>query len=143
MTTSPPPIYDTMITDEGKANLSWILYFNSLYQGDSGATWTPTFTSLGEVGTPTITGRYYKFNGNRLCYFHVVVTPATSTTSTAATTYIDNFPLTIANDGICFAASGGAGTVSGHAVAANNRIYTPAWGAVALPVHVIGICEVI
>lgn len=143
MSTSAPPIYDPVVNDDGKANLSWILYFNSLFEGDTGKTWMPTFVSLGSVGTPTITGRYYRFNGHKLCYFHVIITPATSTTSTAATTYIDNFPLTVSGDGICFAVSGGSGSLSGHIVAANNRIFVPAWTAVTVPVHVVGMCEVI
>jgi hypothetical protein len=48
----------------------------------------------------------------------------------------------MSNDGICFAVSGGGGSVSGHAVAANNRIFVPAWTGVTVPVHVIGIVEV-
>lgn len=140
---TPPPVYDYMIDQEGKANLSWILYFNSLYEGDTGTAWTPTFTNLTTVGTPTITGKYYRFGGKRLCFFHVTITPATSTTSTAASTYIDNFPLSFANDGFCIAVSGGSGTTAGHAVAANGRIYTPAWSAVTLPVHILGFAEIL
>lgn len=141
MNISPPPINDFVIDQEGKANLSWILFFNSLYEGDTGEEWTPTAVSLGSVGTPTLTGRYYRI-GRRLAYFRIVITPATSTTSTAATTYIDNFPLTMAGDGICFAVSGGTGTNSGHCVSANNRIFLPAWSAVTLPISIIGMAEV-
>lgn len=138
---NPPPIYDYLIDQDGKANLSWILYFNSLYEGDTGTEWNPTFVSLTSVGSPTITGRYYRI-GRRLCYFHVIVNPATSTTATATTTYIDNFPLTMAYDGLCFAVSGGSGTNAGHAIASTNRIYVPSWSAVTVPVHVIGMVEV-
>lgn len=141
MSIAPAPINDFLADQEGKANLSWILFFNSLYEGDTGTAWTPTAVSLGSVGTPTLTGRYYRI-GRRLCYFAITITPATSTTSTAATTYIDNLPVTMSNDGICFAVSGGTGTNSGHCVSANNRIYLPAWGPVTLPITVIGMVEV-
>ena len=140
MTIAPAPINDFLIDQEGKANLSWILFFNSLYEGDPGIAWTPTAVSLGSTGTPTLSGRYYKIG--RICYFRITITPATDTTSTAATTYIDNFPPLMSNDGICFAVSGGAGTNSGHCVSANNRIFLPGWSAVTLPINVIGLVEV-
>lgn len=140
-TVKPAPIYDPIVDNEGKANLSWILFFNQLFEGDSGSTWTPTFTSLTTVGTPTITGRYYRLI-RRICYFSVLITPATSTTSTAGTTYIDNFPLTFVGDGACMAVSGNLGAGPGHIVASSNRIYVPGWTAVSVPLTVVGMGEV-
>lgn len=137
----PPPIYDFLSDDEGKTNLSWILFFNSLYEGDTGTEWIPTFQNLTEVGTPTIVGRYYRI-ARRICYFAISITPSTSTTSTAGTTYIDNFPLNPVRDGVCFAVSGGVGAVPGHIVSGTNRIYVPAWSAVTVPLTVIGLVEV-
>lgn len=138
---SPPPTYNPLIEDQsGNASLRWILFFNSIYTGDTGTDWTPTFTNLTTVGTPTITGRYFRISQN-LVYFSVVITPATSTTATAGTTYIDNFPLDITTDGACLAVSGGAGTPAGQCVASNNRIYVPAWSAVTVPLTIIGLVE--
>lgn len=138
---TPPPTADQIVDQEGFINLSWASFMNNLYEGDTGATWTPTFTSLTTVGTPTITGRYYRLT-RRLVYFAVAIVPATSTSATAGTTYIDNFPLTFSGDGIVFAVTGGLGDGPGHIVASSNRVYVPAWSAVTVPLTVIGICEV-
>lgn len=139
---SPAPIYDQVIDEEGKANLSWILFFNSLYEGDTGTEWTPTFTSLTEVGgSATITGRYYRV-GRRLCYFRVLITPVTNTSATAGTTYINNFPITFSNDGFCVAMTANTGSNAGHVVASNNRIYVPSWTTITTPITVVGVAEV-
>jgi len=95
---------------------------------------------LTEVGTPEIEGRYYRLN-KYLTFFHVNITPATSTTATAGTTYIDNYPVNFTNDGVCWAVSGGLGAAAGHIVANTNRIYVPAWSAVTVPLTVIGVGE--
>lgn len=139
---APPPINDFLVDNEGKANLSWILFFNQLYEGDTGTSWTPTFTSLTEVGgSATITGRYYRVN-RRLCFFWVKIVPVTNTSATAGTTYINNFPLTASNDGACWAVSGNLGDGPGHIVASNNRIYVPGWTTVTVPLYVVGFTEV-
>lgn len=140
MSIQPPPIYEKITGSDGKAPLPWILFFNQVFNGDSGTSWTPTFVSLTEVGTPTITGKYYKLS-QYLAFFRVTIVPSTSTTATAGTTYIDNFPLTFSGDGICFAVRGGEGTNAGHIVSSTNRIYVPAWSAVTSQLSIIGICE--
>jgi len=140
MTIQPPPIYERIAGEDGKAPLPWVLFMNQLFNGDSGVDWTPAFTNLTEVGTPTITGRYYRLS-QYLTFFRVLITPATSTTSTAGTTYINNYPLSFSNDGACFAVTGGLGSASGHIVSATNRIYVPEWTAVTVPLTIIGIGE--
>lgn len=137
---SSPPIYEKLVNQDGKPNLAWILFFNKIFQGDSGTDWTPTFTSLTTVGTPTITGRIYKLSG-ALAFFRVHIVPSTSTTSVAGTTYIDNMPVTATANGICFAVSGLLGTNAGMYDSATNRVYVPAWSAVTVPLTIIGICE--
>lgn len=137
---APPPLYNPVVDQGGVASLPWTLFFNQLFTGDTGTEWTPTFTSLTTVGTPTITGRYYKLSQN-LSYFTVRVVPETSTTATAGTTYIDNFPLDITGDGACLAVSGLVGGNAGMAEAATNRIYVPAWTAVTVPLTVVGLVE--
>lgn len=143
-TVQPPPVKDVLIDESLKPSISWLIYFNSLYEGDIGTDWSPTFVSLGTSGTPTITGKYILV-GRRLCYFIVRIVPGTTTTSTSGTTYIDNFPLTFASDGLCAAVqtSGGISSAIGAIQAANNRIYTPGWTALAFPVTVVGFTEVV
>lgn len=140
MTVQPPPIYEPLAQEDGKPRIPWTLFFNQIFDGDAGAEWNPTFQSLTEVGTPTITGRVYKLS-KYISFFHVNITPATSTTATAGTTYIDNFPLQFSNDGACWAVTGGLGDGPGHIVASTNRIYVPSWSAVTVPLTIIGIGE--
>ena len=140
MSIQPPPIYEILSGEDGKPKLPWIVFFNSVYNGDAGLNWTPNFESLGVSGTPTITGRYYRLS-QYLVFFRVTVIPDTNTTSTAGTTYIDNFPLVFSADGACIAVSGNLGATPGHIVASNNRIYTPGWTAATVPVTVLGIGE--
>lgn len=137
---APPPIYNPLSEQDGKATLPWILFFNQLFVGDEGAAWTPTFTSLTITGTPTITGRYYKIS-DRLTYFRVTIVPATNTSSVAGTTYVNNFPLTMTGDGACAAVSGLLGGTLGMCDMASNRIYTPAWSAVTVSLSIVGIVE--
>lgn len=137
----PPPIQDILVDQNGLPNLSWIMFFNNLFTGDTGTAWTPTFTSLTSVGTPTITGRYYQISRN-LAYFAVMVTPATNTSSTGGTTYVNNFPLDVVNDGVCLTVSSNLSLASaGYVTASNDRIYTPTWATVAVPVLTVGIVE--
>lgn len=138
---APPPVRDYIVGPDGKTNLSWVLFFNNLYEGDTGATWTPTFTSLTTVGSPTITGKYFMLTRRIVCFF-VRIVPGTNTSATAGTTYINNFPLTFASDGVNFAVSGNLGAGPGHIVSSNNRIYTPAWSAVTVPLTIVGFGEV-
>lgn len=137
---SPPPTYHPLADDNGKPTMLWSIFFNKLFLGDSGTDWTPTFTNLTTVGTPTITGRVYKIS-DALTLFRVHIVPSTSTSSTAGTTYIDNMPVTATANGICFAVSGGLGTGSGMYDSSTNRVYVPAWSAVTVPLTIIGICE--
>lgn len=137
MSFDPPPINEVLAEKNGLPKLPWILFFNQLFEGDFGTEFSPTFVNLTEVGTPTITGRYHQIN-HQFCFFYVTITPATSTSATAASTYIDNFPLTFQADSVCFAVAGGSGGGTGHIVSSTNRIYVPAWTAVAVPLTIIG-----
>lgn len=143
-TVQPPPVKDVLIDEEGKPSISWLIFFNSLYEGDIGQDWSPTFVSLGTTGSPTITGKYILV-GRRLCYFWVRIVPGTDTTSTSGTTYIDNFPLTFGSDGLCAVIQSSGSIQSAISViqAANNRIYTPGWTANAYPLTVVGFSEVV
>lgn len=143
----PPPTYDPLYeasTDPRQpenpiASLSWILFFNSIFTGDAGTAWFPQFVNLTEVGVPTISGVYYQIG--RLCYFRVTIIPVTSTTSTAGTTYINNFPLTMKGDGANIAVSGQLGSNPGMCDSASNNIYVPSWLAVTVPLSIVGLVE--
>ncbi len=138
---SPPPIADAVLDPSGLANLSWILFFNSVFTGDPGQAWTPTFIGLTETGgAATITGKTFQISQS-IAYFSVNIIPAADTTSVAGTTYISNFPLVAAGDGICFAVSGNLGGSAGMVERASNRIYVPGWAAVTIPLSIIGIVE--
>ncbi len=138
---SPAPIADQLIEENGLASLSWILFFNSIFTGDPGQAWTPTFSGLTETGgSATITGKTFQI-GQSLSYFSIKLTPATDTSAVAGTTYINNFPLRINGDGICFAVSGNLGGSAGMVDQASNRIYVPGWTTVTIPLSIIGIVE--
>lgn len=140
MSLKTPPIKWKMLSDNDELELPWITFFDQVYNGDAGDAWTPTFQSLGSTGTPTITGRYYRIS-QYILYFNILVTPATDTTSTAGTTYVDNLPVTAYNNGICMTISNNLGGAIGMVNATNNRIYTPAWTSVTTPINIIGLVE--
>lgn len=138
--TAEPPLYERVIDAKGIATSAWTLFFQSVSNGDSGTDWTPTIVSL--TGSATLTGRYYKISKD-IVFFRAVVTPDTTTSSTAGTTYIDNFPLNMAADGFVLGVAGDAGLGTGLGVAASGsgRIYTPAWTSASVPVTLIGMVE--
>lgn len=137
---SPTPAYD-VISDPvtGKASRSYLEFFDDLARGDQGQTWTPTFTGLTAVGTPTITGTFYQVG--RLAYFRVDIVPGTSTSSTLGTTYINNFPLVIAGNAVCNAVTGAPSAALGMVDATNQRIYMPTWAGITTKVTAVGWVE--
>lgn len=138
---TPPPIQNPILDEAGNLSIMWTLFFNSIFTGDTGTNWTPTFTGLTQTGTPTITGTYYKLSQS-LVYFTITITPSTDTSSIAGTTYIDNFPLDIKGAGACFALANNTGGGAGMANADESRIYTPVWTTIASPLTVVGICGI-
>ncbi len=139
MSIDPPPIIHPLIEgDKNPADIRWIDFFTRMYEGDAGTSWTPTFVSMGSTGTPTYSGRYWRI-GQNLVWFSITVTPATDTTSTATTTYCDNFPLTFSVDSVCLVGTGsGAVQAIGGIRASDNRIFPPAWSAVGTPLIIVG-----
>ncbi len=140
MSIEPPPTRNPLTEKDGELTMPWLLYFNQLFNGDTGTNWTPTFTSLTISGTPIITGRYYRIS-QFLCYFNILVTPATNTSAIAGTTYVDNFPLDAYSNGFCVTVSNNLGGGLGMVEATNNRIYVPTWTTVTTPINVIGVVE--
>ena len=119
---SPPPIKNPIALDDGLVPREWAIFFNNLFQGDSGTSWTPVFTNLGQVGPATATGAYYK--SGRFIEFVIVLTPGTNTSSAAGTTYVD-LPFSVAADGPCTATTGANSSLG--AVTATGRCYPPSW----------------
>lgn len=141
MTLESPPSRHPLTDENGTLSMPWLLFFNQTFNGDSGTSWTPTFTGLTEVGgSATITGRYYKIS-NYLCYFNILVTPVTNTSAVASTTYVNNFPLTSSANGVCATVTSTLGGGLGIVQASSNRIYVPAWTTVTTPINVLGIVE--
>lgn len=97
----------------------------SLGVPDAWETWTPAFTSLTNVGSPTITGRYLRDAGR--VYVQVKIVPGTTSASTAGTTY---FALPVPAGGLAGEGSMQDSTTQisiGACVfdVANSRCYTP------------------
>jgi hypothetical protein len=136
-----PPIQTQIVDEKGIATVPWILFFNGQFIGDRGKNWSPNFVNLAQVGVPTITARYYLISRS-LAYFRISITPGTNTTSTAGTTYIDNFPKVLNGDGTCIAVSGLLGSTPGMIEASSRRIYVPGWSSVTVPLSVVGLAEV-
>lgn len=122
-----PPLEDALVDPQLKANVSYAAFFENMYLGDVGTTFTPTFQNLTVVGDPTYTAQYYRLS-DRWYVVRIVIESTTTTASTAGSTYIDNFPLTLLNDGLTFATVG-TGVAASVAQAANNRLYVPGYGA--------------
>lgn len=137
-----PPIREPLEESEGFLNLPWMDFFDEVSRGDAGKEWTPTFVGLGTTGTPTITGRYYQIS-SYLVYYNILITPGTDTTSTAGSTYCDNFPLSPYNNGVAFAVTPAVSGGFGIHTSSNNRIYTPNWTTITVPVNVMGLVEAV
>lgn len=132
---SPAPITNPLAEDNGLPTLPWILFFTSLFTGDTGTAWIPLPTNLTAVGTPTITGAYYR--SGQFIDFWITIIPGTSTTASAGSTYFD-LPFDVLTDGACFAVSGLLGSNAGMVDAITNRAYVPTWSAVTVSLTVSG-----
>ena len=138
----PAPIKDSLTTEDGDISFPWVTFFNQLYNGDTGTPWTPSFTNLTVVGAaPTITGIIYRI-GQGLAYFSIKIVPGTNTSSTAGSTYVNNFPASVKTPGPCFAMSGNLGTNAGMVENSSSRVYVPSWSAVTIPLWIVGMCEI-
>lgn len=135
MSNQPPPAQELIAYEDGKVRTAWLLFFQTIQQGDSGNKWSPVVQNLSATGTPTIAGNYYQNNG--FTDFFIKVTPGTNTSSVAGTTFIE-LPFSVAYDTDC-AATGGVGSNVGGAIeAATRRCYPPAWTNVAFPITITG-----
>lgn len=128
------PTQQNVIDNNGKMQLQWILFMQTLLSGDQGTAFVPDVSGLTVVGNPTIAGYYY--NNQGFSDFYITIVPGTSTTSTAGTTYF-TLPFDVVFDAPCFAITGTNGA-TGAINAATDRCYTPAWSALTTPVTING-----
>lgn len=132
---APPPDWETF--GGGK----WIQHFKDMWRGDGGDEWTPTYTSLTETGAATHTGKYIRLSQN-LYRLRIRIVPATDTSSTAGTTFLNNFPLTGNAFGALSVVNETTNLSIGTAVFnSNGRIYLPTWANVTAPITVSGLIE--
>lgn len=143
MTLAAPPVQQPLMDQGGDTNVLWILFFNSIFNGDAGVAWTPIVGGLGNGGgAPKISGRVYKLS-NYLTFFRFTIVPASggNTSSVAATTYVSNFPYIMSGDGLCGSVSSKTGGSLGMCEQATNKIWLPPWTTVGAPISIIGIVE--
>lgn len=139
-----PPIQKPLIGEGGLVSPEWALFFQQAWTGDTGEEWTPAFTGLTVVGTVTITGKIFQIS-RYLTYITVTITSVAGGTSAsvAGTTYINNFPGNINNDGMIVNGRVTTGVGLGTAVvrASDNRIFTSNWTATTDTIIITGIIE--
>lgn len=105
--------------------------FQLLGVSNSRGSWTPTWTSLTVVGTPTYTGTYVKIGRMVTCELNI-----TSTTTTASTVNVTTFtglPYAIAGSANVTACNGANATSYGVGLivaTAGGTVLTPTWPAV-------------
>lgn len=107
-----------------------------------GYSFTPVFTSLTVVGSPTYAGRWHRMG--RLIFFQASFLASTSVASAAGTTYI-TLPVSAAGTaGMATMTNRTANTVVGGAVidTTNSRCYLPAQAASGNTFNVAGWYEV-
>lgn len=92
--------------------------------------WTPAPTNLTVVGAPTYSGKYTK--AGRLVVCTMSIAAATSTASTANSTFFTGLPFTQSGVGAtCSAANHSTVASYGVGVVAGSSVFTPTWPAVA------------
>jgi len=135
-----PPQTEELIDEDKFPTLNWLSFFDGLASGDTGTAWSPNFVGLTEVGTATKSGIYYRLS-TKLAFFRIVITPTTSTSAVAGTTYCDNFPLNISAASASFTCSSFTAATAGI-TSADKRIYTASWTAITSPITIVGLIEV-
>jgi hypothetical protein len=99
-------------------------------------TWTPTFVNLTVVGSPTYAGVYTKIG--RLVYVQISISGATSTASTANSTYCSNLPFTAVGIAVGVATNGSVANY-GTAYIGGASLYPPTWAATSSAIAITGV----
>lgn len=134
MTQAIAPTADKALDESGKFRPTWVEYFAKVNTGDVGTTWTPVFTGLTTVGTPTITGAYYQNGG--FTDFTIKIVPGTNTSSTLGVTTVA-LPFTVVADtgaNVISSTNAAIGVVN----ASGRILYLPTWTLVTVPITITG-----
>ena len=99
-------------------------------------TWTPTFVNLTVVGSPTYAGVYTKIG--RLVYVQISISGATSTASTANSTYCNNLPFTAVGLAVGAATNGSVANY-GVVYIGGLNLYPPTWSATSSQIGISGV----
>lgn len=138
--TQPPPTYDMMMSvNTGKVTPSWNIFFDQLFKGDQGQSFSPTFSGLTYTGAaPTLTGTYYQLS-TKVCKFNIVIVPSSGNSTTmAAGGYVSNFPLRFSVDDACFVCTNAPSVATGVCDSTNNRILLPTWTTITSKITISG-----
>ena len=122
-------------TDPGAGNLRFATAgTNGIYFGTGSrldtyqeGTFTPVFTSLTVVGTPTYLGTYTRIG--RIVFARVVAISTVSTASTNGTTIISGLPYNSNGSSVCYAADGNTAAGYGTGFMATGNVFPPTWAA--------------
>lgn len=98
-------------------------------------TWTPVATSLGQTGTPTITGTYTQIG--KLVTWTIQIVPGTNTSSTAGTTKFSLPPPGVPLGNAAFVWSDEL-TTTGSGILGTNGIFPSSWTNLTNPVVLSG-----
>jgi hypothetical protein len=128
------PASNRIADKDGKAPLTWLLFFQQLINGDTGKAFVPEFQNLTVNGTPEIAGVYYENQG--FADFFVRITPSIDTTSVAGSTYFE-LPFQPTSDAACFSTTL-FNSALGGIVASSKRVFPPSWTAITTPITISG-----
>lgn len=128
------PASHKMTDENAKCDMKWLLFFQTLLNGDVGTAFSPEFVGLASTGTPTITGVYYQNAG--FIDFYVRITPVTDTSSTAGTTYFV-LPFQPTSDCVAFTTTE-YNSALGAIQASTRRVYPPSWDNITTPITISG-----
>jgi len=134
MTAAIAPIADKALDDTGKFRPTWVEYYSELSRGDVGTSWTPVFTNLTSVGTPTLSGVYYTNIG--FTDFAIKIVPGTNTSSTLGSTTVA-LPFTVTADAVAGVATGTSASL-GVINASGRLVYLPTWALITSPITITG-----
>lgn len=133
-------VYNTDLTLFSKGfggNATWIrdkLTVTGIW--DQMVSWTPALSLWTNVGSPTVTGKYKRVG--KVVTFYVIVTPATSISSTRVTSTITGFPFTSVEAGTAMMVDGNVNSYGVCIVGPGGIIYPQTTGVITVPVTIIG-----
>ena len=139
------------LAENGEIDEAWKTFFNNLnailsFKNNHERTFTPSFTSLTDTGTPSYSADYRIFNG--MLFFSYIISTDGNTSSTAGTTYID-LPLKPDNSGNKYVAKSNGECVinnlstktsigTGLVERSGSKVWLPSWTTVSNDISISG-----